>query len=138
MRSYHLFGMNLAVLEKYMEREWHLREGRANVAADIQKFDLDKWTEDMAIPRWSTRVNKSSFKKEATSVSFNLEVGRDDKWLERYSASIHFSDQGVFWYKVDLLGEDQKRFDITELKDGPYQTEELYKVANAIEYTVDD
>ena len=61
MRSYHLFGMNLAVLEKYMEREWHLREGRANVAADIQKFDLDKWTEDMAIPRWSTRVNKSSF-----------------------------------------------------------------------------
>ena len=91
MRSHHLFGMNLAVLEKYMEREWHLREGRSNVAADIKKFDLDKWTPDMTIPRWSTRVNKSSFKKEATRVSFNLEVGKDDKWVERYSVCIHFS-----------------------------------------------
>ena len=37
-----------------------------------------------------------------------------------------------------MLGEEQNRFDITQLKDGPYKTEEVFKTADAIEFTVDN
>ena len=43
MRSQTVFDMNLRTKEKDMEREWHIREGRLETAAGIQKFDIDPW-----------------------------------------------------------------------------------------------
>ena len=60
MRSQTVFDMNLRTKEKDMEREWHIREGRLETAAGIQKFDIDPWMKvkgKQLKPKWRTRVN---------------------------------------------------------------------------------
>jgi hypothetical protein len=60
-----------------MERQWHVREGRSEVAQNIQKYDIDPWLkvkDKKLLPKWKTRVQTKSIEKLDQSVQFKLEL----------------------------------------------------------------
>ena len=75
MRSHLLYQMDLKTLEKFNEKQWHISEGRHDIADLIQEHDLKSWESQKAsklVPKWRTSVNQDSIELMDGFVQFKL------------------------------------------------------------------